>query len=290
MNDAQVTLKPQWIGAFATEAVASAQAGKVAGATSSGVFLLIGRQAVFLTKRGEKSPFNILLNEGTNLTEGVSTNDSFICSRDSLLFTHSGVMIDLEGVPTWTPQPPALITNVKDEQFRRTGLLLELIRREVIADKGLLYLAGAEDTDKISRSVSQLRTSFLKNDLPGCLNAANGLIGFGGGLTPSGDDLLAGFLLYQIRAGQAASNEQPFVEALGEALTELAYKKTTWISANRIEAACRGWSESIFLETLDYIFNESTDIPDRVTNRLLGFGHSSGVDTLMGLWTAVGIP
>jgi len=107
-------------------------------------------------------------------------------------------------------------------------------------------------------------------------------------LTPSGDDLLAGFLLFHTRVGQAVSNEGTFVKTLGEALTDLAYNKTTWISANRIKAACRGWSESIFLETLDYILNDSAEIPNRVTDRLMGFGHSSGVDTLMGFWTALG--
>lgn len=287
MNDVVVPLKPQWMGAFAAEAVASAQGGKVAGATSNGVFLLVGRNSVFLTRQGEKSPFNIQLSEESNLIEKIVTNDLFNCSCNSLIFTRSGAVIDLKEIEIWTSPPPLLITNAKEEQLKRMQILLELIRREVVADKGLLSLAGAHDTDEISLSVSRLRSSFLKSDLEGCLNAAKGLIGYGGGLTPSGDDLLAGFLLFHSRGGLASSNGQPFVEALGEALTGLAYGKTTWISANRIEAACRGWSESIFLETLDYISNESTEIPNRVMDRLLGFGHSSGVDTLMGFWAAV---
>lgn len=288
MNNGSVCHSPAWIGAFAAEALASSKEGKVAGVTSSGVFLLAGRNAVFITKRGEKSPFNIFLNEETNLSVEYSTGDWFICSSSDVKFIRTGSVIALRDVDIWTPPAPVRLKNSIKEQTGRIRLILDELKREIPAEKGLFYLAGAKDTDEISHQVSRLQSACSHEDLAFCLDAANGLIGYGGGLTPSGDDLLAGFLLYHIRSDMASSRERMFVRSLGESLTELAYQKTTWISANRIEAACRGWSESVFLEFLDHLFDNSVELPHQLTRRLLGFGHSSGVDTLTGIAAAVG--
>jgi hypothetical protein len=288
MNNSSVHHSPAWIGVFAAEALTSSKEGKVAGVTSSGVFLLAGRNAIFLTKRGEKSPFNIFLNEETNLSEEYSTGDRFICSSSVVNFIHTGSVIDLRDAVQWTPPVPVVMKNSIKEQSRRIRLILDELKREIPAEKGLFYLVGAKDTDEISHYVSRLQSAFSHEDLASCLDAVNGLVGYGGGLTPSGDDLLAGFLLYHVRSDMASSRERMFVRSLGESLTELAYQKTTWISANRIEAACRGWSESVFLELLDHLFDNSVELPHQLTIRLLGFGHSSGVDTLIGIAAAVG--
>jgi hypothetical protein len=99
---------------------------------------------------------------------------------------------------------------------------------------------------------------------------------------------MAGFLLWQSRLDQSCGRERPFVQQLGKVLTDLAYQKTTSVSANRIEAACRGWSEDLFLQIIDSFLNDSADIQPETIERLLRFGHSSGVDTYVGISLAVG--
>jgi hypothetical protein len=66
-------------------------------------------------------------------------------------------------------------------------------------------------------------------------------------------------------------------------------ERTTKISANRIKAACQGWAEEIFLEVLDHLLVSSVELLDEEVQRLVNFGHSSGVDTCMGIHSALSL-
>ena len=59
--------------------------------------------------------------------------------------------------------------------------------------------------------------------------------------------------------------------SLGESLTAMAFESTTTISANRIEAACQGWSEELFLEVIDSLFIADAEIGDQEAERLVVF-------------------
>jgi hypothetical protein len=59
------------------------------------------------------------------------------------------------------------------------------------------------------------------------------------------------------------------------------------ISANRIEAACQGWSEELFLGVVDSLLVDDAQVSDLTIERLVNFGHSSGVDTCVGIGAAL---
>jgi hypothetical protein len=281
MSEVNTRFITPWLGCFADESLVGDKVGKVAGVTSKGAFVLFENKSILVTPIRAKSPFNIQLNEGIFPYGKINTGDEVEYSKKELRFTSARIVIDLSAADVWTPLPAKTLTTSNREQADRMDSIITQIKGQVTADLGLL--SQMDTAHGVNQRIMGLKQGFRDQDLAGCLNSAAGLIGYGSGLTPSGDDLLAGFLLYHVRLDQATSHERPFVKQLGQALTEQAYLKTTRISANRIEAALRGWSEDIFVGLLDYLYNRLTGLPEGMVKGLLGFGHSSGVDTTLGL-------
>ena len=281
-----------WLGVYAKQALEQIRQGKVVGVTSKGIFLLFDKMSVFLTHIQEKSPFNINLKEENEFFISCSQGDEVFYSQNEVLIPNCKATIALKTAEVWTPPLPVSLTTSLHERLSRLSTLLTRLQESTSTDKGFLTLLmgktlETQQSRKVSESVKKLQMGFQNTDLGVCLEAAEDLLGLGSGLTPSGDDLLAGFMLYLARFDQASNLERAFVTEMGAALTKAAYRKTTWISANRIEAACLGWSEALFLEVIDALFDARIDLPENITQRLIGFGHSSGVDTVLGIAAAV---
>jgi hypothetical protein len=104
------------------------------------------------------------------------------------------------------------------------------------------------------------------------------LAGLGGGLTPAGDDFLAGLML---RAWLTHPAPGPFCRILLEA----AAPRTTTLSAALLRAAARGECPAPWHHLLDALQDGS---PVRLTvavREILAQGHTSGADSLGGfLW------
>ena len=107
----------------------------------------------------------------------------------------------------------------------------------------------------IHKAANEIVTSYRAKDLARFMAAAGVLIGTGGGLTPSGDDFLTGFLLYHFRRVLSTGESADYLGEWCDEVTRLAFQKTTTISANRLMFTRRGWSEDIFLTLIDHYFN-----------------------------------
>ena len=70
-------------------------------------------------------------------------------------------------------------------------------------------------------------------------------------------------------------------------MVKQSFEKTTTISANRLEYAARGWSEELFLRLIDHLFDSQKPFDNEKIQLLADFGHSSGIDTMMGIMYAV---
>jgi Protein of unknown function (DUF2877) len=106
--------------------------------------------------------------------------------------------------------------------------------------------------------------------------AAVSLVGRGAGLTPAGDDVLAGFLV----AAHAYRLDAPDVQAVA---TE-ARGRTTRLSVALLQHAARGESVP---ELTDFLLalDGRSDLP-AATDALLGIGHSSGTALAIGALVA----
>ncbi|MEA5079625.1 MAG: DUF2877 domain-containing protein [Anaerolineaceae bacterium] len=277
------------IGSYAKQSLEEEHTGKVMGATSKGVFLLFGQKSLFLTEAQGLSPFNLVVPVGSALQEGFRIRSEAYYSAGDLLIPSRQITVSLGGAEVWEPPQPQ---SLEYPASRHTEYLTQLIAEltKLSKDKGFLFLAADEssltnDQKEIQSLTRSFTSAFKAQKNEACLAAAGSLFGLGGGLTPSGDDWLAGFILCRARTPQTEA-ERAFLQQLGAELTRIAYEKTTFVSANRLEAACKGWSEELFLRVVDFTSESNIESMVELAQALYGFGHSSGVDTLMGIWAA----
>jgi hypothetical protein len=287
----QTHLTASSIGIYVQTSLPGKTTGKVIGVTSKGTFLLFGSSTIFLTVNQHLSPFNIILPPDSHLLVELTVGDSVIYSQNELLIPERQLTISLAGVPVWAP--PALLPpqNSDREQFQNARQILEELLL-LVPQKGFSFLGKESGSDSpeqaaIRHSTAVFTRSFQSNDLAACLEASLALFGLGTGLTPSGDDWLTGFILYHSILNLAKSKSlSPFLRSLGPELVFSAYRRTTWISANRLESALKGWSEGIFISVIASIFGDSRVDTTAIAQYLHQFGHSSGVDTFTGIYAA----
>lgn len=136
-------------------------------------------------------------------------------------------------------------------------------------------------------AVELLATSCASGWLLGAVTAAEKLVGLGPGLTPSGDDVLAG-LLVTLRHLGAATGCQKAVDLagwLGAAVTFDARTRTTPISATLLHCAARGEACPEVLAVLRGLAGRRP--LEAALRRLRGLGHTSGADLAQGI--AIGL-
>ncbi|MCI0547904.1 MAG: DUF2877 domain-containing protein [Candidatus Rokubacteria bacterium] len=199
------------------------------------------------------------------------------------------------------PPPPAVGTEVT---MRRQGLaiggwLIDLEAAErvdvrltpappgagprglgaVIDDIAAMVTAGPLRRP-VARASLALEAAIERRDGGAFIRASLGLIGLGEGLTPAGDDILVGALAALHRFAPEWLAEHPGIGA------ELAAagRTTTPIARDFLEHALAGaFSELV----LDVVAAPTAEAARALARRLLGFGATSGGDTLAGLQLAL---
>ncbi|GAA0912847.1 DUF2877 domain-containing protein [Nonomuraea longicatena] len=113
--------------------------------------------------------------------------------------------------------------------------------------------------------------------------AAEGLVGLGPGLTPSGDDVLAGLLVALRALGTAAgvSRAVPLADRLATAVVRAAATRTTAISAALLDCAARGDTCPEVTAVLRALTGHGRLGP--ALTALCRLGHTSGADLAQGL-------
>ncbi|WP_308169854.1 DUF2877 domain-containing protein [Acrocarpospora catenulata] len=119
------------------------------------------------------------------------------------------------------------------------------------------------------------------------ITAAEQLMGLGPGLTPSGDDMLAGLLVALRQLGTAAGVERAVWLAgwLAAAVTFDSRTRTTPISATLLDCAARGEAGMEVLAVLRALAGQQPLEPS--LHRLLHLGHTSGADLAWGIRTGL---
>lgn len=131
---------------------------------------------------------------------------------------------------------------------------------------------------------------WLAAGVAGCLRATDpyaavaGLVGRGEGLTPAGDDALAGALLLRRALGLAPPARVD--DALAAAVrTQL--PATTAVSASLLDAAAGGWAAREVVELVDAVVHGGGRGVRAALPAVLAIGHTSGRDLVTGLLAAL---
>jgi len=123
----------------------------------------------------------------------------------------------------------------------------------------------------------QLADACGKASLAAAACAADQLVGLGPGLTPSGDDLLAGTLA----ALRLLGGDPAFTTALADHVSAVGDRRTTALSATLLRLAGQGNVAAEVGQVIKALNGRGS--LDEAASRLYAIGHSSGADLAQGL-------
>jgi hypothetical protein len=279
------------IGARAAEALAGGSTLSVRGTTSRGVYLFASPNTiVFLTRDPTPGPFTVNIAGFPAEFDHLANGDAATFAADRLALPTEGLAIAISGAPVWKTPPPSVHTLAPAQCIQN----LTRIAHAVLEVKGWVGLAGLlfemlrldlpeppeRDALGLRQALDRARNALADRDPAGLVSALAPAIGRGPGLTPSGDDLIAGVLL-ALRRSQAIPLAAGQLEWLAQVLIAAAYEKTTTYSANLIEAAAAGEADERVRSACDAVFTGTPD-PASAASAITHWGSSSGVDTLTG--------
>ncbi len=119
--------------------------------------------------------------------------------------------------------------------------------------------------------------TLLRGDLDDACTQLAGLLGRGPGLTPSGDDVVAGILL---AARRVLTHEQ--LEQVGGAVRRAARPATTVVSRGMLTDATAGWCPDVVGRALAGLLVPVSPAGHAAVGDLVRVGHTSGGDLLSG--------
>lgn len=208
--------------------------------------------------------------------------------RGELLSRINGPKMDIDfgAALAWWPKPPTWHLQRRKAAHALDGLRkLAGFRCRSDGLLGLVLDRSIEPTSATGRAamaplglVRKHAVTWLRDGDLRITAGLGNLLGFGPGLTPSGDDLIAGLLIacHYTGHGKAAL-------ALWRRLENAAKKRTTPISFAHLSAAGQGLGAAPFHDLLDALMENRTDRISKTLDAVAGIGHCSGLDAVGGL-------
>lgn len=265
---------------------------KSLGATSKAAYLLSpDGQVVILSFDRYHSPLTCTLRTFSPELRALTPGEVFEISPQAL--THPTITLQRQGAKIWRESMPAgsLISPAE-----RLKLLQQaagwLADQKITAGFSVLFqpiLQGQIPTQDafeiythISRIINAIRNGTLEAAAPSIIH----LLGFGLGLTPSGDDLLTGLLLIYNRWPALCPHDGNWVQAFNQLVLADCRQRTTALSASLLEQAALGCGDERLLAAVDGLASGQPGI-DTWLPELKTYGSSSGVDALLGMAVAI---
>lgn len=223
-------------------------------------------------------PLSDGLLEGIRVGDGVRLRDE----RIEITTATGIIVIALAGAPRWVP--PAITAPLTADALATARATLDALPSPIPATPFGRASAALLDT-----GAARLRTAALARLHGGreqdaeVTDAANGLLGLGEGLTPSGDDILTGLALIAAHETFALTD---LIPALAASLLGAA-ERTTLLSAVTLQAAIRGRGRERLHDLITAIAAGDRDRLAHAVTRTTEIGHTSGHDILTGIRLAL---
>jgi hypothetical protein len=214
------------------------------------------------------------------------------CRDDLLCFASSSLTIELRGAGRWKCDLPALQADMTSPAVatawrcawqtlneRQTLLGSEIIAEDLFRTDETIR-AGVPR--KAGEAMRNLFEAARRYDLTST-SPVRPLIGLGAGLTPSGDDLLVGYLAGLWCTVWDKSERVQIVANLGKAIIRLS-RQTNDISRTYLYHASRGQVSSRLAALAEAICRgENVDRLLDIAEAAMRVGHTSGMDAVTGL-------
>lgn len=284
------------VGKIAFQVLSETQPAAILGTTSRGIFIQSStRWVLFLSFERHRSPLTITLGEFPPALLQLKSGLPVEISASRMAIPAAGVAILAEPEAVWYNPPQSAI--ILPEPQRRANL--SFFARQALSKKGDQGLAGllpallnfpdaalpAVEQLPLLEDARRLREAVKTGDTRAAVQRLSRFLGLGRGLTPSGDDLALGLTL-ALNRWQHWLPARLELQQFNRQIQELAYQKTTTLSANLIECAGDGSSDERIENTLDAILT-GKPAPQEILPEWLQWGASSGVDALVGMSLAL---
>lgn len=196
----------------------------------------------------------------------------------------SEIVFDFGHAWTWRSR----LAQVASADAKLDGKRLEAFRRVLVcAPVGSLFLGALMGSSVPAAALlDDLRESVIHADMARLDTTLGSLVGLGPGLTPSGDDVLAGMSLARatFRRARGVAGQ---ADVLWEAGVRSKLGSTHELSAFFIEEALAGRSHEFVEDALGALFEGDPQETAIAARKLIGMGATSGVDTGVGVYLAV---
>ncbi len=244
-----------------------------------------------------RGPFTITCSAVPPFSSEQSPPAEMLFARNRI-FDHRGrVCLNLDGAPLWqagfatsAPDSAALADDLallrvaarRSAPAESLGALIPTLchfsGQQPVATTPVASLVHRLVLDTIEQ-LRQVATTHPESALPTTIAISlQRLIGLGYGLTPSGDDFCAGYLL-----GLAKMQQNGTALSLAGLLHDAAQRRTTAVSLAFFRALARGLVTQTHHQLLDCLGNQHCSQRHRILRDTADHGGTSGWDTLAGL-------
>ncbi len=238
-------------------------------------------------------PQGIRLNTPQDFSfEGFRSGESVTCRDGILRCEQAPLTIDLRPARRWKCDLPALAVDMTNPaiavawrtSWQALNVRQTLAGAEIIAE-ALLHIYKTRQSataKKISELTRDLVSATRQNDSL-ANTAVAGLVGLGSGLTPSGDDLLVGYLAGLWCTARGREERVEFLSDLGRAAVRFS-RRTNDISSTYLYHAAHGQVSSrleILARTICQ--GECSDRLLEAAEAAIQVGHTSGMEAVTGL-------
>jgi len=223
--------------------------------------------------------------------EILNVGEQVICRNETLRL--DSLTVDLRGARRWKCDLPALQADAANPAMsaawsfvwdalnkRQIQSKAEIIAGNIFHSEGIKQSRVAEKTGDAMR---ELFEATQRCDDLSVASPVRALIGLGAGLTPSGDDLLVGYLAGLWCAIRDGSERIQFVSDLGKTIIHFSHL-TNDISRTYLYHAAQGQVSSSLVNLANVIcMGEKPDRLLDIAETAMNIGHTSGMDTVTGL-------
>ena len=289
-----LTASSTGIGAWRAMQDECGSGGQVLGIAQRSLYCGLGQAIVCVgTEEIGRGPLNVLLSRA-----------EWMCLRDAV---GCG---DIVGFESYAEGVRAIVQCRETTVFKQVSSILPVIRlpelwriREFVAERGcgpLLPVIRSEDVndgqalsyegivaERVFHSLGLLKKSWQGcNSLATIQQAVRGLIGIGPGSTPSGDDVLVGYLGGMELLAPRNSRVRRLYTEYRKVLTD-SIQFTSPISRAHLKWAIQGFFSETLLELLESLKQPGMKKIEPCLSRVIKQGASSGTDTILGLVSAL---
>lgn len=211
------------------------------------------------------------------------------CRNGILRFQDSPLSITLRGAHIWNGRLSAVIDIQKPATERAWSITWKALNKQqklkqtdLIGSDLFKANAGSVLTRKLSQPVQRLIAATEQLDSQAAADAVTEMIGLGPGVTPSGDDLLLGYLAGLWSTSAQEQQRLDFLSKFGQSLSAL-IKETNEISRTYLYYAIKREFSSSMLALVNAISDGEESKLLSTAKEAMRVGHSSGLDSVTGL-------